>query len=67
MTANTKLLSRNETAEYLGISTVSLDRFVLTGEIEPLYLGRRVMFEPYAVKEFIKTQRERTRETLCHG
>ena len=64
---DTKLLSRNETAEYLGISTVSLDRLTLTGEIEPLYIGRRVLFEPHVIKAFIKTQREQTRETHCRG
>jgi excisionase family DNA binding protein len=40
------LRARDESAQFLGISTRLLDQFVLDGELPAVRIGRRVLFDP---------------------
>ena len=39
-----KLLTRKEAAGFLRISTATLDRYIKTGDIVPIKIGRRYRF-----------------------
>lgn len=51
----TKLMSRAETAEYLHISTRTLDRLCAEGYIARVTIGGRILFKQQDVDRFIKT------------
>ena len=48
------LIARDRTAERLGVSMATLDRWVREKRLEPVRLGRRVLFEPHTVEAFIE-------------
>ncbi|HXM65125.1 MAG TPA: helix-turn-helix domain-containing protein [Candidatus Acidoferrum sp.] len=47
------LYSRKETAKLLGVCTLTLDRLVSRGELPARPIGRRVMFSPDALQQFV--------------
>jgi excisionase family DNA binding protein len=59
MTPSAILLSKKVTASMLGISVGMLDKLVRQGKIEPVYIGRRVLFRRDAVYELTLTDRQR--------
>lgn len=46
--------SRSESAEYLGVSVVTLDRTVANGEISYFRIGRRVIFDKKHLDEYLR-------------
>ena len=50
-----RLLNREEVAELLGgVSVRTLERLVEKGDLVPLRIGRRVLFEPSAVDRYVR-------------
>jgi excisionase family DNA binding protein len=49
-----QLLDRNEAADFINISTVTLDRAVKSKKVACVRIGRRVLFKPDALNEFIE-------------
>jgi predicted site-specific integrase-resolvase len=52
--ANKLALSREEAAEALGISTVTLDRLVARGLIKPSRATRRPLFPIWEIERFLR-------------
>jgi len=59
MTPSPILLSKKVAATMLGISVGMLDKLVRQGKIEPVYIGRRVLFRRDALDELTLTDRQR--------
>ncbi|MCU0671326.1 MAG: helix-turn-helix domain-containing protein [Myxococcota bacterium] len=53
-----QLSSRVDAARFLGISLRTLDRLVEVGELTPVRVGRRVLFEQAEIERFIDTIRK---------
>jgi excisionase family DNA binding protein len=53
------LVSKKVAAGLLGISIGMLDKLVRQGRIEPVHLGRRVLFRRDAIEELTLTERQR--------
>lgn len=53
------LLSRKKTAALLGISIGTVDALVRKGQLEPVRLGRRVLFRRDAIERLTLTARQR--------
>lgn len=50
------LLTREEAAERLGISTRTLDDLEASGRLQAVRIGRRVLYHPETLDSFIRTQ-----------
>lgn len=60
MTPTTPILvGKKIAAGLLGISVGMLDKLVRQGRIEPVHLGRRVLFRRDAIEELTLTERQR--------
>lgn len=55
------LSSRVDAARLLGISLRTLDRLVDAGELVPIRVGRRVLFELADLERFIHASRQEAR------
>ncbi len=53
-----KLLSVNQLADILGLKKVTIYEWARDNKIPFIKLGKRVLFQPCDVKEFIKTNRK---------
>lgn len=53
-----RLLSREEAAEALGVTTKWLNTLVQAGALGSVKLGRRRLFEPAALRRFIAEHRQ---------
>ena len=68
MKADERLLSRHHVAEQLGVSLATLDRLTSPrGSIEPVRIGRRVLFEPAAIAAFLRATRMPGYCALCRA
>ena len=56
-----QLYSRYESARMLGISFVTLDRYVKEGKIKTTHIGRRVLFSGADMLAFIRAQQKVTK------
>jgi excisionase family DNA binding protein len=59
MVAAPILLSKKESARLLGISVGMLDKLTRQGKIEPVYLGRRVLFRRDSIEALTLTARQK--------
>lgn len=50
------LLTRPEAAEYLGLSPRTISRYIKRNRISHVRIGRRVLFHPYHLEDFVKSQ-----------
>lgn len=48
-----QLLDRNEAADFVNISTVTIDRAVKSKKLACVRIGRRVLFRPADLNDFI--------------
>ena len=53
-----KLLSVNQLADILGLKKITIYEWVRINKIPFIKLGKRVLFQPSDVEEFIKTNRK---------
>jgi len=51
------LLSREQAARHLGISTRNLDYLRQAGRLPFIQIGRRVVFSPIDIRQFIENRR----------
>jgi excisionase family DNA binding protein len=59
MATDAILLSRKKTAALLAVSVGTVDALVRKGELEPVRIGRRVLFRRDAVERLTLTERQR--------
>ena len=59
MNASPILVNKKTAATLLGISIGMLDELVRQGRIEPVRLGRRVLFRRDSIEQLTLTQRQR--------
>ncbi len=52
-----KLLNVNQLADILGLKKITIYEWVRSNKIPFVKLGKRVLFQPSDVEEFIKTNR----------
>ena len=48
-----QLLDRNEASDFINVSTVTLDRLVKEKRVSCVRIGRRVLFRPTDLQDFI--------------
>ena len=60
------LLSFEKAAKALTLSRATLDRIVRRGEIQPIRIGRRVLFTPAALQEFVEKKSHES-QTVEHA
>lgn len=52
------LLSIRDVARVLGVSSRTVLRLAAAGDLDPVKIGRRTLFEAGSVREFLERQRE---------
>ncbi len=57
------LLSLEEAAKLLGVSSRTVRRALEAGDLQPIRIGRRILIEPAAIRAYIDRKREARLET----
>ena len=52
-----RFISYTETAQFLGISRPTIDRLIARGEIPSYKIGKRRLFDPEELVEWVKSHR----------
>ena len=57
-----RFISYTETAQFLGISRPTIDRLIARGEIPSYKIGKRRLFDPEELVEWVKSHRNDKRK-----